>query len=174
MLALYDEALPAVYGYFVRRCGDRATAEDLTLETVADARGAIYWYVAAFGAVLIGEPIVMDDSRIGQVPNWTWPVVCSIWPTSYRSWGCAARPRAPPSNARPPRATVPAALAFEPGRVDGWQISPTRPMGGVAAGSAVSTTVPMWTVISEPAQQPHGLMAECTDDQDDRFYLGEF
>lgn len=33
LLALYDDALPVVYGYFVRRCGDRATAEDLTSET---------------------------------------------------------------------------------------------------------------------------------------------
>ena len=30
LLALYDDALPVVYGYFVRRCGDRGTAEDLT------------------------------------------------------------------------------------------------------------------------------------------------
>jgi RNA polymerase sigma-70 factor, ECF subfamily len=33
LLALYDEALPIVYGYFVRRCADRVTAEDLTSET---------------------------------------------------------------------------------------------------------------------------------------------
>ena len=33
LLALYDEALPVVYGYFFRRCGDRGTAEDLTSET---------------------------------------------------------------------------------------------------------------------------------------------
>jgi RNA polymerase sigma-70 factor, ECF subfamily len=33
LLALYDQALPAVYGYFVRRCPDRSTAEDLTSET---------------------------------------------------------------------------------------------------------------------------------------------
>ncbi|MGY4653547.1 RNA polymerase sigma-70 factor, ECF subfamily [Mycobacterium sp. URHB0021] len=33
LLALYDEALPNVYGYFVRRCADRGTAEDLTSET---------------------------------------------------------------------------------------------------------------------------------------------
>ena len=33
LLALYDQALPAVYGYFARRCGDRGTAEDLTSET---------------------------------------------------------------------------------------------------------------------------------------------
>ena len=30
------------------------------------------------------------------------------------------------------------------------------------------------TVISEPARQPYGLVAECTDDQGGRFYLGEF
>lgn len=40
MLELYDEALPAVYGYFVRRCGDRATAEDLTSETFLAAMDA--------------------------------------------------------------------------------------------------------------------------------------
>jgi RNA polymerase sigma-70 factor (ECF subfamily) len=33
VLAVYDEALPAVYGYVVRRCGDRAVAEDVTSET---------------------------------------------------------------------------------------------------------------------------------------------
>jgi RNA polymerase sigma-70 factor (ECF subfamily) len=41
LLALYDEALPQVYGYLIARCGDRAVAEDLTSETflaVATAR----------------------------------------------------------------------------------------------------------------------------------------
>ncbi len=33
LLQLYDEALPHVYGYLVRRCDDRATAEDLTADT---------------------------------------------------------------------------------------------------------------------------------------------
>jgi Sigma-70 region 2 len=33
LLGLYNEALPVVYGYFVRRCPDRSTAEDLTSET---------------------------------------------------------------------------------------------------------------------------------------------
>lgn len=37
LLELYDEALPAVYGYFIRRCGDRGAAEDLTSETVLAA-----------------------------------------------------------------------------------------------------------------------------------------
>ncbi|MHB8468118.1 MAG: RNA polymerase subunit sigma-24, partial [Acidimicrobiales bacterium] len=33
LLALYDRALPVVYGYRVDRCGDRAIAEDLASET---------------------------------------------------------------------------------------------------------------------------------------------
>ena len=33
LLALYDRALPQVYGYLMSRCGDRAVAEDLTSET---------------------------------------------------------------------------------------------------------------------------------------------
>jgi RNA polymerase sigma-70 factor, ECF subfamily len=33
LLALYDRALPVVYGYLFDRCRDQATAEDLTSET---------------------------------------------------------------------------------------------------------------------------------------------
>jgi RNA polymerase sigma-70 factor (ECF subfamily) len=33
LLDLYDEALPQVYGYLIRRCGDEGVAEDLTSET---------------------------------------------------------------------------------------------------------------------------------------------
>jgi RNA polymerase sigma-70 factor, ECF subfamily len=40
LLALYDDALPVVYGYFVRRCGDRGTAEDLTSDTFLSAMNA--------------------------------------------------------------------------------------------------------------------------------------
>jgi RNA polymerase sigma-70 factor (ECF subfamily) len=40
LLGLYDEALPVVYGYFVRRCPDRGTAEDLTSETFLAAMDA--------------------------------------------------------------------------------------------------------------------------------------
>ncbi|MGB3480592.1 MAG: sigma-70 family RNA polymerase sigma factor [Mycobacterium sp.] len=40
LLRLYDEALPIVYGYFVRRCSDRGTAEDLTSETFLAAMDA--------------------------------------------------------------------------------------------------------------------------------------
>ena len=34
--------------------------------TVADARAAMAWYVDAFGAVVMGEPITMDDGRVGH------------------------------------------------------------------------------------------------------------
>jgi predicted enzyme related to lactoylglutathione lyase len=81
---------------------------------------------------------------------------------------------------------------FEPGRIDdGWGIQGSQPMSGMAGSSPTTTTVPMWTVADieaavarvreaggtvpqEPAQQPYGLMAECTDDQGSRFYLGQF
>jgi uncharacterized glyoxalase superfamily protein PhnB len=81
---------------------------------------------------------------------------------------------------------------FEPGRIaDGWGVAQTHPMAGVAGGATASVTVPMWTVedvdaavarvreaggtvIEEPSQQPYGRMAQCTDDQGTRFYLGEF
>jgi uncharacterized glyoxalase superfamily protein PhnB len=81
---------------------------------------------------------------------------------------------------------------FEPGRIDdGWGVQQTHPMAGVAGGSAAVVNVPMWTVedvdaavarvreaggtvIEEPSQQAYGKMAQCTDDQGTRFYLGEF
>jgi predicted enzyme related to lactoylglutathione lyase len=34
--------------------------------SVRDARAAIDWYAAAFGAVVVGEPMAMDDGRIGH------------------------------------------------------------------------------------------------------------
>jgi RNA polymerase sigma-70 factor (ECF subfamily) len=40
LLALYDEALPEVYGYLLARCGRRAVAEDLTAETFLAALAA--------------------------------------------------------------------------------------------------------------------------------------
>lgn len=81
---------------------------------------------------------------------------------------------------------------FTAGRIDdGWQVQNTRPMAGVGGGNAQSATVPMWTVadidaavtrvreaggtvLAEPARQPYGMQAECTDDQGSPFYLGEF
>lgn len=81
---------------------------------------------------------------------------------------------------------------FERGRVeDGWAVQNAHPMSGAAGGSRRPGTVPMWTVsdiaaavarvgeaggtvLAEPSRQPYGLMAECTDDQGARFYLGQF
>jgi RNA polymerase sigma-70 factor (ECF subfamily) len=41
LLAVYDEALPQVYGYLLRRCGSPSVAEDLTSETFIAAVDAI-------------------------------------------------------------------------------------------------------------------------------------
>jgi RNA polymerase sigma-70 factor (ECF subfamily) len=41
LLALYDSALPHVYGYLLSRCGARALAEDLTAETFLAAVDAV-------------------------------------------------------------------------------------------------------------------------------------
>jgi RNA polymerase sigma-70 factor, ECF subfamily len=41
LVALYDEALPEVYGYLLRRCGDIALAEDLTAEAFLAAASAV-------------------------------------------------------------------------------------------------------------------------------------
>ncbi len=47
LLALYDDALPQVYGYLLHRCRNRTVAEDLTAETFMAAvesigRGAVH------------------------------------------------------------------------------------------------------------------------------------
>ena len=41
LLALYDDAVPDVYGYLVSRCGSAAVAEDLTAETFLAAVDAV-------------------------------------------------------------------------------------------------------------------------------------
>jgi RNA polymerase sigma-70 factor (ECF subfamily) len=41
LCVLYDQALPEVYGYLVRRCGSAAVAEDLTSETFMAAVDAV-------------------------------------------------------------------------------------------------------------------------------------
>jgi RNA polymerase sigma-70 factor (ECF subfamily) len=41
VLALYDEALPQVYGYLLSRCRDAQVAEDLTGDTFLAAVGAV-------------------------------------------------------------------------------------------------------------------------------------
>jgi predicted enzyme related to lactoylglutathione lyase len=79
---------------------------------------------------------------------------------------------------------------FARGRVeDGWGVEDIVPMTGVSGGHPEATVVPMWRVddiasavarvrdsggtSTDPQRQPYGLMAECTDDQGTRFYLGQ-
>ena len=38
---MYDEALPAVYGYVIHRCADRRVAEDVTSETFLAAMDSV-------------------------------------------------------------------------------------------------------------------------------------
>jgi RNA polymerase sigma-70 factor (ECF subfamily) len=65
LLALYERALPQVYGYLMARCGDRAVAEDLTSET--------FLAVAAGGK---GEPVtvgwLIGVARHKLVDHWRW------------------------------------------------------------------------------------------------------
>ena len=49
-LAFYQEAVPEVYGYFLHRCSDSATAEDLTSET----------FLAAVRNIEDGRPAPLD------------------------------------------------------------------------------------------------------------------
>lgn len=61
LLAVYDEALPQVYGYLLRRCGDRAVAEDLTSEV----------FLAAVGAQdEVGLPWLIGTARHKLVDHW--------------------------------------------------------------------------------------------------------
>ena len=79
---------------------------------------------------------------------------------------------------------------FTGGRAeDGWSVPGVSPMTGMQGGHAASAAIPMWKVddvaaavrrvraaggtASDPAAQPYGTTAECTDDQGLRFYLGD-
>ncbi|WP_181780649.1 RNA polymerase sigma factor [Pseudonocardia pini] len=55
LLALYDTALPEVYGYLLARCGRRSLAEDLTAET----------FLAAVSACRSGSPRVTVAWLVG-------------------------------------------------------------------------------------------------------------
>jgi RNA polymerase sigma-70 factor, ECF subfamily len=65
-LDFYDEALPHVYGYLVRRCSTTAEAEDLTADT----------FLVAVDAARRGEPIaahlpwVMGVARHKLIDHW--------------------------------------------------------------------------------------------------------
>ena len=61
LLALYDVALPQVYGYLLRRCGDRAVAEDLTSE--------VFLAAVAHGDE-VGLPWLIGTARHKLVDHW--------------------------------------------------------------------------------------------------------
>lgn len=63
---IYDDALPAVYGYLLRRTGDVATAEDLTSETFLGAIESV-----ARGSVdRVTVPWVLGVARHKLVDHW--------------------------------------------------------------------------------------------------------
>jgi RNA polymerase sigma-70 factor, ECF subfamily len=66
LLALYDRALPQVYGYLVDRCGDVATAEDLTSETFLAAVAA----AKRSGAGDVSMPWLMGVARHKLIDHW--------------------------------------------------------------------------------------------------------
>jgi RNA polymerase sigma-70 factor (ECF subfamily) len=65
LLALYDEALPAVYGYLLSRCGNAAVAEDLTAETFLAAVTAV-----KKGTVIPNAPWLLGTARHKLVDHW--------------------------------------------------------------------------------------------------------
>jgi len=66
LLALYDRALPVVYGYLVDRCGDRVTAEDLASETFLAAVAA----ARRPGAAEVSIPWLVGVARHKLVDHW--------------------------------------------------------------------------------------------------------
>jgi RNA polymerase sigma-70 factor (ECF subfamily) len=66
LLALYDRALPQVYGYLADRCGDVATAEDLTSETFLAAVTA----ARQSGATDVSVPWLMGVARHKLIDHW--------------------------------------------------------------------------------------------------------
>ncbi len=66
LLALYDRALPHVYGYLVVRCGRVALAEDLTAETMLAAVAA----VRRDARVPLSIPWLVGVARHKLVDHW--------------------------------------------------------------------------------------------------------
>jgi RNA polymerase sigma-70 factor, ECF subfamily len=65
LLAIYDRALPQVYGYLMARCGDRAVAEDLTSETFLAA-------AAGPGDAPLTVGWLIGIARHKLVDHWRW------------------------------------------------------------------------------------------------------
>jgi RNA polymerase sigma-70 factor, ECF subfamily len=67
LLALYDRALPQVYGYLFDRCRDVTTAEDLTSETFLAAAAAA---VEGRSGAVVSIPWMIGIARHKLVDHW--------------------------------------------------------------------------------------------------------
>jgi len=65
-LSLYERALPEVYGYVVKRCGEASTAEDITSETFLAAVRALQ----QGDVVTIGVPWLIGTARHKLADHW--------------------------------------------------------------------------------------------------------
>jgi len=93
LLALYDRALPQVYGYLVDRCGDRATAEDLTSETFLaavkepDAPVSIPWLIGVARHKLIDHwRRRARDDRLAEAVSQETSEVADPWDVHLDQW----------------------------------------------------------------------------------------
>ncbi len=66
LLSLYDEALPTVYGYLLRRCGQATLAEDLCAQTFLAAVRA----VRRHDAIALSLPWLIGVARHKLVDHW--------------------------------------------------------------------------------------------------------
>lgn len=62
LLAIYDEALPCVYGYLLSRSGDRETAEDLTSAT----------FLAALSALEVNPALAVSTAWLVGIARHKW------------------------------------------------------------------------------------------------------
>jgi RNA polymerase sigma-70 factor (ECF subfamily) len=65
-VSLYRQALPEVYGYVLRRCGDQAVAEDLTSETFLAAVRALQ----QGDVITVGIPWLIGVARHKLADHW--------------------------------------------------------------------------------------------------------
>jgi len=66
LLAVYDRALPIVYGYLLSRCGRVALAEDLTADTFLAAADAVNRHAAP----TLSVPWILGVARHKLVDHW--------------------------------------------------------------------------------------------------------
>lgn len=66
LLALYDRALPVVYGYLADRCGNRSTAEDLAAETFLAAVRTL----RASSPTVVSVPWLVGVARHKLADHW--------------------------------------------------------------------------------------------------------